>query len=158
LKGASRIDARPAAFVRGPDPTAFWRAGRHAANQQLANDGNDGQSSRPQRETRPVTFFDRSSWQGVTSINDEIEVLPTGELQQQDYRNGPSLKTGRITRLRARQRRSQEPPRTCWEEITWLVASLRDMITKQNHTIEEISSGQKALKAQNEKIQTQNDT
>jgi hypothetical protein len=39
------------------------------------------------------------------------------------------------------------------EEITWLVTSLRDMITKQNHTIEEISAGQKALEAQNEKIQ-----
>lgn len=112
---------------------------------------------RPQHETMPVIIFDGCSWQGMTSWRNEEETAMVDVGSQADARATKTVKAGHVTRLRARQQKSPEPPQTQWEEMTWLVASLRDMVAKQNHTMDEIRASQKRLEEQNERIRQQNE-
>ncbi|KAF9729205.1 hypothetical protein PMIN01_12895 [Paraphaeosphaeria minitans] len=117
------------------------------------------QPVRPQRESRPVTFFDGTTWRGTTTEPTTLDpdaAPDTTRVNQPS--NVPANKTNRIARLRSRQRRSPEPPQTRWEEITWLIASLRDVITKQERMIEGIRTNLAALQRQNETLQGQNET
>ncbi|KAH7356079.1 hypothetical protein BKA66DRAFT_254543 [Pyrenochaeta sp. MPI-SDFR-AT-0127] len=120
------------------DPPDRTPTRRHASTDEpRTNSTDNSQTARPQRRSQPVTFFDGTTWGGATAD----PVVPSSNastcpIQSDQPTNATPSNTNRVTRLRARQRRSPEPSHTRWEEVTWLIASLRDIIMRQEVKME----------------------
>lgn len=141
-----------------PDPPDQTPTRRDASTDEpRTNTTDNSQTARPQRRSQPVTFFDGTTWGGATAD----PVVPSSNastcpIQSDRPTNATPSNTNRVTRLRARQKRSPEPSHTRWEEVTWLIASLRDTIMRQEVKMEEIRTNQVALEKQNETLRVQN--
>lgn len=141
--------------AQGEAPSLFDATNDATRNGNSPAIGESDQEVRPQRELRPITFPDGSLWQGTTGLTDDMETITVDQWPQGSRPIAP--KPGRATRLRARQRKSPEPSQLRLDDVTWLVANVRDMLAKQNQVMEAIRAGQKTLKEQNDGIRKQND-
>ena len=63
-----------------------------------------------------------------------------------------------VIKCRKRVKRTPDPHRSRWEEITWLIASLQHTITKQSDEIKQVQANQLTIARQNEILRLQIET